>query len=112
MEYTYCLDVTDLLRRSIMSYDGIKLKFKRTHPTIDRQCFVLLATINEHPTAINMTKFVAYIDILVNQREREITDCSSATQCILHVQCNDVIGTTLVVLPIRYRSIFVRFSFD
>ncbi len=89
---SYFLVVNDFLERSVISYRGFPLKFKRTNPIIDSKSFVLKSTINTTKGPISTEKFSGYIDILTNRNPYKLTDLSTPLEQILLIECNKIIG--------------------
>ncbi len=88
----FYLAVKELLMRSVISYRGLDLKFKRTNPVIDSKSFVLKSTIDAKKGPITIEKFFDYINILINRNPYKLTDLSTQLEQILLIECNNIIS--------------------
>ncbi len=86
------LVVDHILKRSVMPYKDLSLKFKRTNPIIDSKSFVLKSTIHPAKGPISREKFNTYVDKLVNSNAYKLTDLSTQSEQILLIECNKIIG--------------------
>ncbi|CAF4224636.1 unnamed protein product [Rotaria socialis] len=85
-------DVEKLLNLSPIPYDGVDIKFKRTHQIIDKTRLLLKTSINNEHDKIISSRIQLYLSTLIkNNPISKIVDLSNENEQIVFVQCdNDI----------------------